>query len=248
MNEKSPDFESASSMSTASAGGKIKKVLINTRLSLILLAAFLAFAAFHMRANSGAPLNSRDFVSGIPTIEPDLKLAVAHMDFVKTAAAESRKDYWGFDLGTTRVALSVPARVHYAIDLSGPSPVEFKFDSGQRSLAAVFPDPQVQAVEVFTQKKRTITEVGWGRLGALSGQSLADGLERGLYDGISRDASAPRAVALVREQARTALMKLVARYAKLSGRPDVAVSVSFQSEQTGIAVSSLRPKAASNPL
>ena len=214
----------------------MKKALYFLAMALLAAGGFAALRRYHRR--SWTALDSRDFVSGIPALEPDLKLVVARIDLVKTASAESRKVCWGVDCGTTKAALSVPARVHYAIDLSGPAPVEFHLDSRGRTFTAVFPDPEVQAVEVFSNKRKTVTEAGWARLGALSGQSLLDGLDRGLYEGIRTDASASRAVAQVKDQARPMLTRILKAYLEQMGGPSAArfelVTVSFRSDESTV--------------
>ena len=175
-------------------------------------------------------LDARHFVSGIPTITPDLKLTVATMDLIKNASGESPKVAWGVDWGTTKAVLSVPARVHYAIDLSGPQPVAFSVDKVTGILTATFPDPQVQAVEIFSGRKQVVIEPGWGRLEALSGQALADALDRGMYDTIKTDADDPRGMEQIRERSRPELEKLVADYAKKLGATQTGIVIRFQSE------------------
>lgn len=205
---------------------------MSSRKWIIILAASLALAAaiFTLTRRRPRSLNARDFVSGIPAIEPDMKLVVARISLVKTATAESRKDYWGFELGTTKVALSVPARVHYAIDLSGAAPVRFEMDSRLKTVTAVFPDPAVQSVEVFARDKHVVTEVGWGRLEAFSGRSVAEGLERGLYDAIKAEASAPRVIDEVKAKARQPLAAWVAAYLRGTGRRGMGVEIRFLSD------------------
>lgn len=215
---------------------------------LLLLAAWLgARACSAWRSGLGSwqgltqaqlELRVQQFVSGIPHLEESMRLSVATLDIVKGVSAESRKIQFGIDWGTTKVSLTVPARVHYALDLSGRSPVEFQIDEGERRFTAVFPDPEVQAVEVFSKERKTYVEVGWGRFRSRSGQALADQLERGLYDAVKSEASAPTALGAVRERARPALARFVAVYLKnvggwepRGGFKDIAVR--FRSEGPG---------------
>ena len=145
----------------------------------LVLAAAVSFAV-HDRAleRTWQPpaLKVADFVNGIPTAKDDLTLVVSVLEMQKSALAESEKRVLGVDLGTTRVALSMPARIHYAVDLSGARPVDFRVDPERRELIAVFPDPHVQAVELLAAGKRVAVEAGWGRLRALSGHALEEGL------------------------------------------------------------------------
>ncbi len=202
--------------------------------TLFFLAMALAGAVlFVMRAPSR--LDARRFVSGIPTITPELKLTVATLDLVKSASGESPKVAWGVDWGTTKAVLSVPARVHYAIDLSGPEPMAFSLDKGTGILTATFPDPQVQAVEIFSSRKQAVIVPGWGRLEALSGQALADALDRGMYDAVKTNAGSLEALELVKERSRPRLKKLVGDYAaKLRSSP-AGIVIQFRSEETRFA-------------
>src|SRR5581483_124826 len=127
----------------------------------IALAAAFAAALLVWRALPRPPrlwsapvVSAADFVSGIPGIQQDLKLVVARLDLNKTALAENQKVLLGVDLGTTRVSLSVPARIHYAIDLAGTKPVDFRLRADRRELTAIFRDPGVQAVEILTSGQR----------------------------------------------------------------------------------------------
>jgi hypothetical protein len=193
-------------------------------LAMVLLSAGI----FALRARP--KLDARRFVSGIPTITPDLKLTVATMDLIKNASGESPKIAWGVDWGTTKAVVSVPARIHYAIDLSGPEPVAFSQDKATGMLSATFPDPQVQAVELFSGRKQAVIEPGWGRLQALSGQALVDALDRGMYDAVKVDAADPRALEQVSERSRPELKELVADYvAKMGSRPR-GIVIRFKSE------------------
>ncbi|MBI4424514.1 MAG: DUF4230 domain-containing protein [Elusimicrobia bacterium] len=190
----------------------------------LLLAALAAGWLLHGRLSPRLPqswappeLKPSDFIDGIPVAREELRLVVGVMDVSKGASAESSKRLFGLDLGTTRVSVSVPARVHFALDLSGDEPVEFRLDRRRRSLTAVFPDPEVQAVEVFSAAKRVTTEAGWGRLSSRSGRALEDALDRGLPDALRREASAPAVLAQVRERARPQLARLLATYLKRAG-------------------------------
>lgn len=197
--------------------------------ALVLAALGTTFVARHRR--DPVP-NEIDFVSGLPALTPELKLVVAKVDFVKTVAAESPKVAWGVDWGTTRAALSVPVRAHYALDLSGPRPVEFRWDRGARRLTAVFPDPEVQAVEVATRGRRELVAPGWARFEALSGRSLLDGLEREVADRARADADAARARG--RDAARPQLKRLLESYLVGAGRPAREVVVTFRSEEQAL--------------
>lgn len=177
-------------------------------------------------------LSVRDFVAGINSVQPDLKLVVAKAEFVKVMAGESAKSVLGVDLGTTKASLTVPARVHYAVDLTVPNPVSFRFDRASGVLVAEFAEPGVQAVEVLFQDKRFVVEPGWGRLKERSGKALEEAMERGVYDAVKRDAQAPEAMAAAREKARPMLARFLEGYLHRAGllrvdRGVEAVSVRF---------------------
>jgi hypothetical protein len=182
------------------------------------------------RARTRTAPDARGFVDGIPALTPDMRLVVARLDFTKTVSAESPKVAWGVDWGTTRAVLSVPVRVHYAVDLSGPRPVEFRPGRGKKTLVAVFPDPQVQAVEVFADGERAVVSPGWARLEACSGRALLDRLDRGVYDAAKTEASSPDELALAKGEARPELTRLLESYLKESGSRARAVVVQFRSD------------------
>lgn len=161
-------------------------------------------------------LSVRDFVAGIAQVQPDLKLVVAHVEFLKTMSGESAKSVLGVDLGTTKAALTVPVRAHYAVDLAGAPPA-FRFDRASRVLAVDFADPGVQAVEVLAQDERVLVEAGWGRLRERSGRALEDALRRGVYDAAKRDAGASAALTMVRIRARPVLARFIERYLERAG-------------------------------
>ena len=165
-------------------------------------------------------LRVQDFIQGIPIPREDMRLVVSVLDLNKSVSAESSKSAFGVDLGTTRVSLSVPARVHYAVDLSGKAPVTFRIDEARQTFVAEFPDPEVQAVEILSGGKKTYVEAGWARMKALSGRALEEGLERGLYDSVRADAAAPAALADIRVRARPVLARFVADYLRKAGASD----------------------------
>lgn len=190
------------------------------------------FALRRYRANCfRIMLSSRDFVTGLPELEPDMRLVVARVDLIKTLTAESRKVSWGVDWGTTKVSLSVPARVHYAIDHSGLEPIEFRIDQADNTFTAVFPDPQIQAVEIFLQNKQTVVEPGWGRLATFSGQSLLDQIEHSLYNSAKSDGTSARALAQVKDIARQLLTRQVSVYLKRVGLNFKNIQVRFHSDE-----------------
>ncbi|MBI5596101.1 MAG: hypothetical protein HY928_08445 [Elusimicrobia bacterium] len=177
----------------------------------------------------------RDFVAGLASVQPDLKLVVGRAEFLKVMTGESAKSMLGLDLGTTRAALTVPVRVHYAVDLAQEESVVFRYDRARRVLEAGFADPRVQAVEVLLQDKRLVVEPGWARLRERSGRALEEALERGVYDAAKRDAEAPAALAAVREQARPVMARFLEGYLLRAGVLRVdggveAVAVRFRGE------------------
>ncbi|MBI2363110.1 MAG: hypothetical protein HYV15_06980, partial [Elusimicrobia bacterium] len=150
-------------------------------------------------------------------------------------AGESAKSVLGLDLGTTRASLTVPVRVHYAVDLTAPEALVFRYDRARRVLEAGFADPGVQAVEVLLHDKRLVVEPGWARLRGRSGKALEEAMERGVYDAAKRDAEAPAALAAVRDKARPVLTGFIEGYLRRAGVLRVdggveAVSVMFRGE------------------
>ncbi|HVE11850.1 MAG TPA: hypothetical protein VNI01_00530 [Elusimicrobiota bacterium] len=175
------------------------------------------------------------FLSGLTRARGELKLVVAVVDATQSSLGESRKSAFGVDLGTTRAAVSAPVRIHYAVDLSAPGAVEFRPDAAARRFEAVFPEPEVQAVEVFSRDARRTVEAGWARARAFSGTALQDRLDRGLYDQARAEAASPRAVAAIKPQARAALARLVGGYLRRGGawggeRGFREVSIRFRGE------------------
>ncbi|MBI5200221.1 MAG: DUF4230 domain-containing protein [Elusimicrobia bacterium] len=184
-----------------------------TLATLALLAgAWCWFALRGDRPWTPPALKAEDFVGGIPVPHDRLRLIVSALDVHKSVLGESGKTVLGVDLGVTKVALSMPARIHYAVDLSGPQPVEFKLHPARRELVAVFPDPAVEAVELMTAGKRVAIDTGWGRLRSYSGRAIEDDLERGLYDAVKADGSAPAVLEQVKERARPLLARLLNDY------------------------------------
>lgn len=182
-------------------------------LALLFVASALAWKSLH----PAPKLDARGFVDGLPHLRADLKLAVASMDLTKTVTGESRKTAFGFDWGTTRAVVTVPVRVHYAVDLSGPDAVTLDYDPRTRTVVAEFPAPKILAVEVSTREKRAVVAAGWARAEAFSGRALLDRLDRDLDRLVRADAQTPGALALAMGAARPALEKLVADYADRMG-------------------------------
>jgi hypothetical protein len=192
--------------------------------------ALMGAAVMTWRFRAAPAPSARGFIDGLPALTPDMRLVVARLDLTETVAAESPKVAWGVDWGTTKAVLSVPVSVHYALDLSGPEPVEFRFDADRRTVTAVFPDPEVQAVEIFSGAKRTTVEPGWGRLEALSGRALLDRLDRGVYDAVKAQAASPPALIRTKDEARPELARLLASYLARTGIEGRSVAVRFRSD------------------
>jgi hypothetical protein len=169
-------------------------------------------ALWHQLTQAQLETKVTEFIHGLPVAKDDLSLVVTQVDFTQTLYAENKKVMWGVDLGTTRVLLAVPARVHYAVDLTGAKPVRFEVDSAGRIFRATFPDPEVLAVEIFDKDKRTIVETGWGRLKSGSGEELKARLEDRKYRSIRDKAMTPDMQRLVRERSRPVLARFIALY------------------------------------
>jgi hypothetical protein len=156
--------------------------------------------------------HARHFVSGLPRLGDELSLVVTTLDITKHLVGESTKRQFGINFGTTRVVLSVPARIHYAVPLGGEAPVRFRVGPAPGTFVAVFPPPEVQAVEIFSADKDSVVEVGWARFRSHSGQALLDKLDRQSYDAVRNMAESPMALAVVRRRARASLARFVALY------------------------------------
>ena len=179
-------------------------------------------AALVRWASPGLETRVEQFLSGLPAGKDDMRLVVGTLEAVQSASAESRKSLFGVDLGTTKVALSVPVRIHYAVDLSDRRAVEFRVDAPRRRFLAVFPDPEVQAVEILLQDRRSTVDVGWARTRERSGRALEGEIERGLYAAARKEASTPAALAAAKNRARGVLVKFVAAYLRREGTLDEA--------------------------
>lgn len=201
---------------------------MNKKTFAALLVLLAAGAALLLRSRAD-PLDARRFVGGLPALTPDMRLTVARLDSTITAQAEDPKVAWGLDWGTTKAALTTPVRVHYAIDLSGEAPVEFRRDPKTRLVTAVFRDPEVLAVEVFSRDKRAVVQPGWGRLAVFSGQALVDRLDEEQYDAAKAEGASPRALAQVRSLARPELAGLVADFLRRGGA-QAPVAILFRSD------------------
>jgi len=160
------------------------------------------------------------FVSGIPVGRDDASLVVHTLDFTHTSVAENTKKRLGIPFGTTTVFMSVPTRIHYAVDFSGASPVEFHIDGETGTFTAIFPDPEIQAVELFYHDKKVMVKVGWGRLGVRSGEHLKDLLEQNLYNEVRDIGINVEQLRKVRDQARPVLAKFVTTYLDNRGEWD----------------------------
>jgi hypothetical protein len=152
------------------------------------------------------------FVIGMPISKEEMSLVVTMLDFTNNSVAENTKTRYGINFGTTKVSLSVPARLHYAIDLSGDRPVAFEVDGVNNIFTAVFLDPEIQAVEIFTKDRSEVIEVGWDRLRSQSGISMREALEENIYDEISAVGKAPDTIAHIRDEARLVLADFVKTY------------------------------------
>lgn len=201
---------------------------------LLTLALLSVAGALAWRSRRPRALDARRFVEGLPLVSADLRLAVATMDLTKTVSGESPKTSWGVDWGTTRAAVTVPARVRYAVDLSGADAVTFRYDPRARALTAEFPAPKVLSVEPSYRERRALVSAGWARSEAFSGRALVDRLERELDAAVRADAESPRAVALAEGAARPALQRLVADYAARAGTGGASVAVRFRDEGAGL--------------
>ena len=161
------------------------------------------------------------FVSGIPVSRDDTSLVVQTLDFTHTSIVENTKKRFGINFGTTTVFMSVPTRIHYAVDFSGTRPVEFYVGGETGTFTAVFPDPGIQAVEIFSHNKTEMVKVGWGRLESRSGEHLKDQLEQNLYDEVHDIGINEEVLYEVRDQARTVLEKFITSYLDNRGEWDI---------------------------
>ncbi|MCX5787661.1 MAG: hypothetical protein NTX64_04000 [Elusimicrobia bacterium] len=228
-----------------SPGARWAKALV-----LAALAGLTAFVVSRLARGSllwtPPAVRAADFISGIPGAKERLRLVVAVLEINKSAVAESEKSLFGVDLGTTRVSMTVPARIHYALDLSGPRPVDFRLHAAGRELVALFPDPSVEAVELMVGGKRVTTEVGWARLKSRSGYALEDGIERGLYGSVWAEGSSPAVIEQIKERARPVLARLLNEYlrrANALGPNGIAVTrIQFKGDTENSTLALLDPR------
>jgi len=161
------------------------------------------------------------FVSGISVFSDDTSLVVQTLDLTHTSVAKNTKKRFGIDFGTTTVSISVPTRIHYAVDFSGAKPVAFHIDSETGTFTAIFSDPEIHAVEIFLHDKTEMVKVGWGRLESRSGEHLKDQLEQNLYNEIHDIGINEEVLYEIRDQARPVLAKFVTTYLDNRGEWDI---------------------------
>ena len=162
-----------------------------------------------------------DFVNSLPVVEQSMALVVARMELTHTLYEENEKKVMGVNFGTTKASVTVPATVHYAIDLSGKQPVSFEISQTESRFTAVFPAPDVLAVEIVDKNQQIMVDAGWGRMKSRSGESLVEKLEGERYDTILQRAQESGLMKQARREARASLEKFVRNYlAPLSETPD----------------------------
>lgn len=154
----------------------------------------------------------QEFLAGVPTGRDDLRLAVQTVDLTKVFYLENTWRWNSVNLGSAKVALIVPARIHYAIDLSGRKPVRFHFDRTSGDFTAEFPDPEVLAAELLDEQQRSLIDTTRAQRFLSDADELLQMLERRKRQAVRQEAARPEMIARVRPAARTVLARFVANY------------------------------------
>jgi hypothetical protein len=101
------------------------------------------------------------------------------------------------------------ARLAYGTDLSKLEPDDVTFDQLLRSCVVRVPPPRRIATEVFAERERAEVKVGWARFRALSGEYHLGLARRDLHQEARELALSARDAAIVREETRRQVAKLV---------------------------------------
>lgn len=145
-------------------------------------------------------------------LTPHMKLVVAELDETVSGRLVSEKTWLGIDLGDTSVDYRIPVKFFYAIDLSGPAPIDVKVDVEARTVVARFPELVLLAAEPDLARAEKRLAVGWGRFSAYSGQFVLQELDRELLPRLKAEAALAPKLAFVRETARKQLAEFVTTY------------------------------------
>ena len=186
--------------------------------------------AFRPRVESEVVLRG-----SIEEMKAEGKLVVLSADV--TAVSESSSDMRIFfdliDAGRTTVRIRAPARVQYVIPLSEIGREDFFYDPETKHLLLTLPNPRLDTtiVEVSTDPSEVEIErdVGWLRIGALSGRYNEDRARRFLRDAAIEAGYSgfwlPRAQQSARRELRLFLKPLIT-----SLEEDVEFDIAFVDE------------------
>lgn len=161
-------------------------------------------------------------------------LVVAESDTVATGVYESSKEVLGIDLGTTALSFEVPVRYFYAVDLSGPEPIDFSIDADEGVLWARFPALHLFSMEPDLGRLEQQVSVGWGRLARFSGADVRRRFRDRVMADLRTRGSAPTEMLAARAPARKRLEEMtrsfITAYAPDAAGQLKAVAVRFADE------------------
>jgi hypothetical protein len=151
---------------------------------------------------------TEQFTSSIPELTRELNLEVATAEVMETFdRSESKSIFWGFlSLGTNGGSIMVPVTYRYHLRLLDSWYLEIQGDI----LIVRAPEIRASVPPAFnSQKMRTSLTRGWLRLPP---DDLLAGLHRDLTPTLTRLASDPRRINLIRETCRQSVAEFVGRW------------------------------------
>ena len=169
------------------------------------------------------------FVAAIPTLTKELVLEVATSKQTEILERTADRTFLGLDLGTNRVQIAVPVTYRYAV------PLYAEWLLRKRETALLVRAPAIQSSlppAIHTDGMTTISQRGWARF---QPEELMAKLHAEITPTLSRYASDPKRISLVREMCRESVADFVQRWLQIEGqrRPDglKTVYVQFADEQ-----------------
>jgi hypothetical protein len=164
------------------------------------------------------------FVAAIPTLTKELNLEVATSKQTEILERADDRSMLGLDLGINRVQISVPVTYRYAV------PLYAEWLLRKRGSSLLVRAPSIQSSlppAIHTDGMTTISQRGWARLRP---EDLMEQLHNEITPTLSRYASDPKRIALVREICRESVADFVQRWLQIEGqwRPDGLKTVYVQ--------------------
>jgi hypothetical protein len=143
------------------------------------------------------------FISAIPTVTRELNLEVATATLTETIERKSNRTLLGLNLGTNLAWVRVPVTYRYNIPLRGVWTLDFQEGMVQVTCPEIVP---ALPPSIHTEGIETYSQRGWGRWSA---DELLDQLKVELSETLSRYASDPQKMVLIRETSRAAVEEFV---------------------------------------